>query len=231
MDGLRWVLITIDIIILCIYFDDKCDQPFNYWIMFNIFGNFIQYLNRNKEENSNEESKYRINYFIGLGLTIFLSIIYFSSKTCKNTPLYNYMTFYVIIYFLFYGILTIIFLFEILVILLCVCCSILISICPSSRIERSERRRFARELAIAAREAINEENIPVLPFRNRLPTFRYSLTNVNNIECSICLSQYIENDNVNRLECNHNFHKECIEEWLHINPTCPLCRKVINETV
>ncbi|KAL8129453.1 hypothetical protein V2J09_018608 [Rumex salicifolius] len=43
--------------------------------------------------------------------------------------------------------------------------------------------------------------------------------------CSICLADY-KNDDVLRLlpDCNHIFHLRCIDPWLRLHPTCPLCR-------
>jgi len=46
----------------------------------------------------------------------------------------------------------------------------------------------------------------------------------NETECSICIEKYTDADNVISLQCNHNFHKECIEKWLNINLSCPYCR-------
>ena len=41
--------------------------------------------------------------------------------------------------------------------------------------------------------------------------------------CSICL--YEKKDSIFRkLVCNHQFHIECIEEWLSKNISCPICR-------
>ncbi len=44
-------------------------------------------------------------------------------------------------------------------------------------------------------------------------------------ECSICL------DNINKdsifLDCNHNYHYNCINSWIVIKPICPLCRKIL----
>lgn len=45
-------------------------------------------------------------------------------------------------------------------------------------------------------------------------------------DCSICLSNYIDNDVIKTLPCNHSFHMQCITPWLNINNICPLCRAV-----
>lgn len=45
-------------------------------------------------------------------------------------------------------------------------------------------------------------------------------------KCSICLST---NDvGIIETECNHTFHKNCLEKWLEHKKTCPICRKNIN---
>jgi hypothetical protein len=41
-------------------------------------------------------------------------------------------------------------------------------------------------------------------------------------ECSICLE--LIDDNCCTLKCSHNFHKECITEWLEHKSICPNCR-------
>ena len=45
--------------------------------------------------------------------------------------------------------------------------------------------------------------------------------------CSICLDNIILSnisDNI-ILDCQHIFHKKCVNKWLKISKTCPLCRK------
>ncbi|XP_010266503.1 PREDICTED: putative RING-H2 finger protein ATL21A isoform X2 [Nelumbo nucifera] len=43
--------------------------------------------------------------------------------------------------------------------------------------------------------------------------------------CPICLSEYRPNETLRSIpECKHCFHADCIDEWLKINATCPLCR-------
>lgn len=47
----------------------------------------------------------------------------------------------------------------------------------------------------------------------------------NNGPCSICLSEYLPKDLVRCIpDCHHCFHADCVDEWLKMNATCPLCR-------
>lgn len=47
----------------------------------------------------------------------------------------------------------------------------------------------------------------------------------NNGPCSICLSEYKPKQTVRCMpDCNHCFHVNCIDQWLKMSPTCPLCR-------
>lgn len=51
------------------------------------------------------------------------------------------------------------------------------------------------------------------------------LPNPNDGTCPICLSDYVPKETLRTIpECNHYFHAECIDEWLKLNATCPLCR-------
>ncbi|CAN8316554.1 unnamed protein product [Cochlearia groenlandica] len=43
--------------------------------------------------------------------------------------------------------------------------------------------------------------------------------------CHICLGDYKGNHVLRQLpDCNHFFHVKCIDTWLKLNPTCPVCR-------
>ncbi|KAL3825686.1 hypothetical protein ACJIZ3_021715 [Penstemon smallii] len=43
--------------------------------------------------------------------------------------------------------------------------------------------------------------------------------------CSICLADYKSSDLVRVLpECEHLFHVKCVDPWLRMHPTCPVCR-------
>ncbi|KAK8479873.1 hypothetical protein V6N11_072861 [Hibiscus sabdariffa] len=45
----------------------------------------------------------------------------------------------------------------------------------------------------------------------------------DNTECCICLSAYDDGVELRELPCGHHFHCACVDKWLHINATCPLC--------
>ena len=48
-------------------------------------------------------------------------------------------------------------------------------------------------------------------------------------ECSICMIEYEGNDTITQLPCDtrHEFHHDCISNWLKKNNSCPLCKKPI----
>ncbi|KAL4576701.1 hypothetical protein LXL04_012799 [Taraxacum kok-saghyz] len=43
--------------------------------------------------------------------------------------------------------------------------------------------------------------------------------------CSICLGDYKPTDVIRLLpKCDHFFHRKCVDTWLKVHPTCPVCR-------
>ncbi|KAM7263495.1 hypothetical protein ACFE04_001178 [Oxalis oulophora] len=43
--------------------------------------------------------------------------------------------------------------------------------------------------------------------------------------CSICLSNYVEKDMIRVMPgCGHRFHMDCLDFWLRMSTTCPICR-------
>ncbi|KAL3536764.1 hypothetical protein ACH5RR_000130 [Cinchona calisaya] len=65
---------------------------------------------------------------------------------------------------------------------------------------------------------------------NSYPKFHFSKKNVgvvrgNDPVCPICLCDYKESEMLRLLpECNHYFHVTCIDAWLKLNASCPVCR-------
>jgi hypothetical protein len=54
------------------------------------------------------------------------------------------------------------------------------------------------------------------------PYFCINLDKNNKLECPICLDK---NDKEwVTTKCNHRFHRDCLNEWVKISNTCPICR-------
>lgn len=48
----------------------------------------------------------------------------------------------------------------------------------------------------------------------------------SNTSCSICLGDYKESDTLRLLPgCGHLYHLACVDPWLRLHSTCPICRK------
>ena len=42
-------------------------------------------------------------------------------------------------------------------------------------------------------------------------------------ECTICLDEYVVNEQISYLTCFHFFHSSCIKKWVKNSKKCPLC--------
>ncbi|PKA48737.1 E3 ubiquitin ligase BIG BROTHER-related [Apostasia shenzhenica] len=46
----------------------------------------------------------------------------------------------------------------------------------------------------------------------------------DNQTCTICQVEYAENESIGVLDCGHNYHVDCIKQWLLIKNLCPICK-------
>ncbi|KAH0939056.1 hypothetical protein HID58_006517, partial [Brassica napus] len=61
------------------------------------------------------------------------------------------------------------------------------------------------------------EMLPIVIFKES-----YS---INDSQCSVCLGDYQANEKLQQIPpCGHTFHMDCIDLWLTLHTTCPLCR-------
>ncbi|KAK4777587.1 hypothetical protein SAY87_017774 [Trapa incisa] len=42
--------------------------------------------------------------------------------------------------------------------------------------------------------------------------------------CCICQEQYVDGDEIGELDCGHDFHVNCIKQWLRHKNVCPICK-------
>lgn len=73
----------------------------------------------------------------------------------------------------------------------------------------------------------NHQQVPVSPIRTtRLPPVASEVTSpLNDNSCPICLSTMTPQCRRHRLQCNHEFHRNCITRWLNMSRHCPVCRR------
>ncbi|KAL0005097.1 hypothetical protein SO802_012658 [Lithocarpus litseifolius] len=59
-----------------------------------------------------------------------------------------------------------------------------------------------------------------------LPVYSYHGDDAKyQVDCAICLSEFEENEDVKAIPfCKHVFHPNCLEKWLSVQVTCPVCR-------
>ncbi|KAJ2477701.1 hypothetical protein IWW56_004177 [Coemansia sp. RSA 2131] len=81
------------------------------------------------------------------------------------------------------------------------------------RLTRSKRQRAAE-----AEEYKSQLAGPVPDFTPRDP---------EDCMCAICLCDYEDGEILRLLPCHHHMHQGCVDEWLHINQKCPLCKQSV----
>lgn len=74
---------------------------------------------------------------------------------------------------------------------------------------------------------LDMDEISQLPCRRECPSNSAPKAN-REIKCLICLCEWKKDDHIRTLPCFHEFHSECIDEWLIINNSCPVCRLEVN---
>ncbi|XP_060176027.1 E3 ubiquitin-protein ligase MBR1-like [Lycium barbarum] len=76
---------------------------------------------------------------------------------------------------------------------------------------------------------LSEETISVnMKQRKHESVRRRSSSNLE--PCSICQEEYTAGDIMGMLDCGHEFHTNCIKQWLVLKNTCPICKMTALET-
>nr|WCA73308.1 XERICO [Lilium davidii] len=66
-------------------------------------------------------------------------------------------------------------------------------------------------------------------FRRHFKPMKFrSVAERSSEDCCVCLVRFQLKCVVNKLECGHVFHRDCLEKWLdYYHVTCPLCRNYV----
>ena len=78
-----------------------------------------------------------------------------------------------------------------------------------------------------------EANMPADHSNARKISLKYSSLDsvehlvVTDTHCCICLEEYVTDEVLVVLPCNHVYHKTCCSQWLSSHRTCPLCNQVV----
>ena len=71
---------------------------------------------------------------------------------------------------------------------------------------------------------LEEENGPIVDWSAATADGDSSGDSSSETECTICLNSLDSVEDIRTTICNHTFHKQCIQNWLRYNVTCPICR-------
>ncbi|XP_010247791.1 PREDICTED: RING-H2 finger protein ATL70-like [Nelumbo nucifera] len=95
---------------------------------------------------------------------------------------------------------------------------------PSDQPQQSSAQPSNQHTIITIEEGVDEATL--LSY----PKLLYSQAKLRNKDttascCSICLADYKNTDVLRLLPgCSHLFHLKCVDPWLRLHPTCPVCR-------
>lgn len=199
--------LTVTSTILSLYWDQPCDQPIKYFtLVFSLRFVIALPLNvyRYRHPHDSPRTKRVITWVdIGyLGWFVFGQIWTFRSATCAETSpevFYYALALIIITYF-------VLLLPVLLVLGLCLClpCVFIVLGCLSEN-QGADDKEISN---IPTREFTKEDDPG---------------------ECSICMTEFEEGDTISELPCSHRFHEACVNRWLPIKRTCPLCRHDITQ--
>ncbi|KAF7274843.1 hypothetical protein GWI33_012490 [Rhynchophorus ferrugineus] len=87
---------------------------------------------------------------------------------------------------------------------------------------------FLRDMNVDYMEISEDNEDFSLVMSDRLKTLETVLfdssSSAGQTTCVICLDDFKERETIKKLPCHHSFHISCIDHWLKIKITCPLCR-------
>ncbi|XP_059298096.1 E3 ubiquitin-protein ligase MPSR1-like [Lycium ferocissimum] len=87
-----------------------------------------------------------------------------------------------------------------------------------------------RRTRIVERRVFRRTEGPVLPATKAsieaLPVVEIDEA-IDLTECAICLLEFQPGGQAKEMPCQHRYHSNCINKWLRIHGSCPVCRYVM----
>ncbi len=226
---LNFSMFTSDIVILIVDWKETCNVPIKYWILVSCIqisiSTIITIYKYIKGIRENDMGRYpKIKKIEGILSWIFIGVyvwgwIWWSRvDSCDATHLHKLMLAHLIINTIFLGI------GVVLILLICICLPFLIILdnyLPSGNngvdqdildqmFEYEFRNNGVAQAILDIDDGTNIQDVEIKDEEDRA--------------CCICLQSYQQKEKLRVLNCKHNFHKDCCDEWLKRNNSCPLCR-------
>ncbi|KAK3141324.1 hypothetical protein QOZ80_4BG0332360 [Eleusine coracana subsp. coracana] len=76
---------------------------------------------------------------------------------------------------------------------------------------------------------LSEETVTKLLKQRKFSSWRLKASS-DHEPCCICQEEYVDGDNLGRLDCGHDFHAGCIKQWLVLKNLCPICKNTALKT-
>ncbi|TVU16361.1 hypothetical protein EJB05_39920 [Eragrostis curvula] len=101
-------------------------------------------------------------------------------------------------------------------------------------IHRGENVRLEELLALEERignvsTGLSEETVTKLLKQKKFSSWRLKAS-MDPEPCCICQEEYVDGDDLGRLDCGHDFHAGCIKQWLVMKNLCPICKNTALKT-
>ncbi|CAK75456.1 unnamed protein product (macronuclear) [Paramecium tetraurelia] len=89
---------------------------------------------------------------------------------------------------------------------------------------------FLNFLSLLTENLFYQEDQQLGASETQISTLREHVADINDQQstCYICQEDFKEEEVELEMSCSHNFHKDCLTQWLKINNSCPVCRAKIN---
>lgn len=103
------------------------------------------------------------------------------------------------------------------------------NVVPPVRVEAARRRPDLREGGEG-----EDMHIPITEMPralaelelDQLPSYKFNVDShlTHQTSCVVCMCGFEAEQMIRVLPCSHHFHAECVDTWLQVRASCPVCR-------